>query len=185
VKQYAREFVLGVCKGLGVFFGGTVVGTWLWLHISQTQESLTDFLWRLVPPWRAVLPTTLALFLLGFLGLSLAYGLSRLRKKPPEIADAITPSSIYSTLATEPEDPTLDRETFEVLKWLSTLSPLGAAPVSHVAQVNGMDPSVALACVQKLWRLNFIKTTVVAPGEWNGEYAITGTGRHYVRTHAT
>ena len=98
---------------------------------------------------------------------------------------AVPLPGIYSTLATELESPTLGQITFEVLKWFSTFPRYGAAPVSLVAQVHGMDSSAARACVQELLHLGFIWTAVVAPGEWNGQYAITDKGRHYVKTHAT
>jgi hypothetical protein len=97
----------------------------------------------------------------------------------------VPPPVIYSTLVTELEGPTLDRMTFEVLKLFYTFPRFGAAPVSHVAQVHGIDSSAALACVQKLLHLGFIWTAVIAPGEGNGQYQITDKGRHYVRTHAT
>jgi predicted transcriptional regulator len=98
---------------------------------------------------------------------------------------AVPPPVIYSTLVTELEGPTLDRMTFEVLKWFNTFPRFGAAPVSHVAQVHGIDSSAAFAYVQKLLHLGFIWTAVIAPGEGNGQYQITDKGRHYVRTHAT
>ena len=104
---------------------------------------------------------------------------------PSPEKSAIPPLAIYGALATGTKDTTLDQKTFEVLKWFSTFSRHGAAPVSVVAQVHGIDLSAALACVQELWHLNFIRTAAVAPGEWNGQYAITDSGRHYVRTHAT
>jgi len=104
---------------------------------------------------------------------------------PSPEKSAIPPPGIYSTLTTEPRAPTLDRKTFEVLKWFSTFPRNGSAPVSYVAQVHGLGSSAALACVQELWHLKFIETVVVAPGEWNGRYAITGKGFDYVSTHAT
>ncbi len=104
---------------------------------------------------------------------------------PSPEKSAIPPPGIYSTLTSESKAPTLDRKTFEVLKWFSTFPRNGSAPVSYVAQVHGLDSIAALACVQELWHLKFIKTVVVAPGEWNGQYAITDTGFDYVRTHAT
>jgi hypothetical protein len=88
-------------------------------------------------------------------------------------------------LTTEPKAPTLDRKSFEVLKWFSTFTPNASAPVSYVAQVHELDSRAALACVKELWHLKFIETVAVAPGEWNGRYAITGKGLDYVRTHAT
>jgi predicted transcriptional regulator len=98
---------------------------------------------------------------------------------------ALPPPGIYSTLGTELEAPTLDQMTFEVLRWFGTFPRYGAAPVSHIAQVYGMDSSAARACVQELLHLGFIWTAVTARGEWNGQYAITDKGRHYVRIHAT
>ncbi len=103
---------------------------------------------------------------------------------PPPEKSALPPQAIYRTLTTEPKAPTLDRQTFEVLKWFSTFQPNVSAPVSYVAQVHGLDSSAALACVKELWHLKFIETVVVAPGEWNGRYAITDKGFNYVSTHA-
>jgi hypothetical protein len=63
---------------------------------------------------------------------------------------------------------------------------MGMASVEMVANVCQMDEGDALACVQKLWRLHFIKTMMAGQqDEWKGHYAITGTGIHYVHTHAT
>jgi hypothetical protein len=67
MKEYAREFGLGICKGLGYFVVAPSLGTWLLLHIPQTREWAIGFLFRLAPPDRAVLPISLVLYLLGFL----------------------------------------------------------------------------------------------------------------------
>jgi hypothetical protein len=139
-------------------------------------------------PWWQVCGLVVVVFLLGCV---FAFWLSRKSKAhhpaeaPSPEKSVIPPPAIYSALATGTKDTTLDQKTFEVLKWFSTFPRYGAAPVSHVAQEHGMDLSAALACVQKLWHLNYIRTAVVAPGEWNGQYAITDSGHHYVRTHAT
>jgi DNA-binding IclR family transcriptional regulator len=85
----------------------------------------------------------------------------------------------------ETSDPALDAETFHVLKWFHTLPIMGSAPVSGVAYMCGMDSSTALSCVKQLHALGFIRTVGIAPGEWNGEYAITAPGRDYVLSHAT
>ncbi len=69
--------------------------------------------------------------------------------------------------------------------FLKEQCPIHAGSRSYVAQVHGLESSAALACVQELWHLNLIKTVVVAPGEWNGRYAITSKGFDYVITHAT
>ena len=96
----------------------------------------------------------------------------------------ISPQAVYSTLNIEMEEPHLEGEAFHVLKWFSTF-PKGSAPVSGVEYMCQMDHSTALSCVQELWRLKFIRTVVQAPGEWNGQYAITQKGADYVRTHGT
>jgi hypothetical protein len=62
----------------------------------------------------------------------------RLETASPE-KSAIPPLGIYSTLTVEPIGPTLDRKTFEVLKWFSILPRNGSAPVSYVAQVHGLE----------------------------------------------
>ncbi len=77
------------------------------------------------------MPTSVALSLLGFLGIFSAYRLSRSRKKQCEIAAAKQPPAIYSTLTTETKDPTLDEKTLHVLKWFSSFRN-GSAPVSAV-----------------------------------------------------
>jgi predicted nucleotide-binding protein len=77
-------------------------------------------------------------------------------------------------------------KAFHVLKWFSQINPdTGAGNVPIVAQSCGLDTSDALACIQELWGLKFIKTAIIMPGEWNSHYAITDKGRDYVRDHAT
>lgn len=97
--------------------------------------------------------------------------------------ELLTVLPIYTTPKAD-EEPVLDSRTFHVLKWFSTF-PRGSAPVVAVAQACQMDFGDALDCVKTLWQLKFIKTVVIAPGEWKGQYAITDRGFEYVKNHAT
>jgi hypothetical protein len=99
---------------------------------------------------------------------------------PATVTTPSPPLAVYSTLTGE---PTLDTNTFEVLKWFSTF-PKGAVPIGAVQQVFGMDYPTAVSCVERLWDLKFLRTVVVAPGEWNGQYGITPTGYDFVRRNS-
>ena len=81
MKKYAEQFGLGVAKGLGYFVVAPVIGTWILLHIPRTREGVIDILFRLAPPSRALLPISLALFLLGILCILGSYRLFLSRKK--------------------------------------------------------------------------------------------------------
>ncbi len=188
MKEHAPHhlFWQGFWKGLGGF---CAVGfcTWLVSRIPQWREPVITFALGLAPTTRAATPTSIALALSGFLLLVATYRHSRLGSAEVfsgTSTSAVPPQPIYSTLAAELEEPKLDSKAFHVLKWFSTF-PRGSAPVTAVAQVCQMELSDALDCVKQLWNLRFIKTVVIAPGEWNGQYAITEKGMGYVRNHAT
>jgi len=157
---------------------GPVVVAWLVGLVRWVQHAP----WWQVGGLLIVLPAACCVFALWRSRKSETYHSA---ETPSSEQRANTPLRIYSTLTTDLEAPALARKTFEVLKWFSTFPPNGAAPVSLVAQVHEMDLSAAQACVQELWHLHFIRTVMAAPGDWNGQYAITDEGFNYVRTHAT
>jgi hypothetical protein len=205
MKDCAPHYLLwqGFWKGIGGFCA-VALCTYLAQYMGIIPDQVVRLGLSLIPRQNAVLPVTVSLYLSGLFGLVLAYRLSRLRKPAPVVPTAppqavystlnaemeepnvpITPpQAVYSTLNIEMEEPHLEGEAFHVLKWFSTF-PKGSAPVSGVEYMCQMDHSTALSCVQELWRLKFIRTVVQAPGEWNGQYAITQKGADYVRTHGT
>ena len=80
----------------------------------------------------------------------------------------------------------LSPKAFHVLKWFNQINPdTGAGNVEIVAYSCEIDAREALACIQELWDLKFIKTAIVMPGEWKSHYAITQAGRNYVTENAT
>jgi hypothetical protein len=85
-----------------------------------------------------------------------------------------------------PEETILGDLTFEVLKTYSRFpSPNAAMSVKMVCDMGGYAYDEALAAVQELHRMKYIRTLIAAPGNWNGHFQITPIGRDYVNRHAT
>lgn len=61
-----EEFAKGLAKGAGLFAAALLL-PWLASCIPQWREPVTDFVFHLAPPDKAVLSICLALYLLGFL----------------------------------------------------------------------------------------------------------------------
>ncbi|MEI7730863.1 MAG: hypothetical protein WCO56_14915 [Verrucomicrobiota bacterium] len=124
MKKYAEQFGLGVAKGLGYFVVAPTLGTWILLHIPRTREGVIEFLFRLAPPSRALLPISLALFLLGILCILGSYRLFLFRKKQRLIeAEAMLPRRTSGAFTSE------DIKSME----LSKLPPDPNDPIDHDA----------------------------------------------------
>jgi len=186
-------FWKGFWQAIGGFFG-LALCTYIASRIPQWREPVIGFVLNLAPSSSRELPLCLSLYLSGFLCLFLAYRIpvARIKREIENgtVIEAIGPhvpsQAIYSTLTAELESPKLSPKAFHVLKWFNQInSNTGAGDVQIVAHICGMDASDALACIQELWGLKFIKTAIVMPGEWNSHYAITQKGRDYVRENAT
>jgi DNA-directed RNA polymerase subunit RPC12/RpoP len=83
-----------------------------------------------------------------------------------------------------PEEIILSKLTFHVLRAYNRIYPKGALGVMGLVGYCQISEVDALASVQELWNMKYIRTVIDMPGEWNSEYAITDIGRDYVRRHA-
>jgi len=59
-------------------------------------------------------------------------------------------------------------------------SPNTALSVTMVCDAGGIGYGDALAAVQELHKMKFIRVLVIISGEWNSHYQITPIGRDYI-----
>jgi hypothetical protein len=71
-------------------------------------------------------------------------------------------------------------EAFELLKMFYDMEPHRTITVAGIAARQGTSHEYALRLVQELHQGRFIRTAQHGPGEWNGQYIITGDGRECV-----
>jgi hypothetical protein len=95
-----------------------------------------------------------------------------------------TPTKGNRFMGFGPEETILSEMTFHVLRAYNRIYPNGALGVRGLSGYCQISEADALACVQQLWNMKYIRTLIDMPGEWNSEYAITDLGRDYVRRHA-
>lgn len=114
-----------------------------------------------------------------------------LKPKQPSQSSFPTPADLSRTpskgnrfMGFGPEEFILSEMTFHVLRAYNRIYPNGTLGVRGLAGYCQIPEGDALASVQELWNMKYIRTVIDMPGEWNSEYAITDFGRDYVRRHA-
>ena len=102
---------------------------------------------------------------------------------PPNLSK--TPRKGGKLLGFGPEEIILSELAFHVLKALSRINPnMGAMSARMISFQCGISEDDALHCVKELSQWKYIRIAILAPGDYQSDYAITQMGRAYVLQHA-
>jgi hypothetical protein len=197
VKEYLQEYGKGAAKALGGASALALLG-WLGLAVPKLRQqamrlSLSDKQISSIRWWFLGVAITCVVAAISVL---LFRTHRKLRATQDEFRDyqvslqqerqerqAAEHQAIFKSQLATPQRPS--DLAFEILKWFNTFGPYGAVDIGTIANVRGISREQAITAMKELRDAQHIRTAVPGAGEWNGQYAITASGRECVQKFAT
>jgi hypothetical protein len=184
--EHLMSIVLGVIGAICIaaWLYGKKLWAW-WKGFSFPPELMSRIEFWLAIFIGAVVVLIVLIFIIGLLNRNneLQNLLKAQQSPPPNEPLRKNPWSGTDSVGRFIERPS--EMAFHVLKFFYLSNPNGALNVMSISGHCNLSEDDVRYSLKELRDLGFIRTDIPGPGEWNGYYAITDSGRRHIAQHAT